>query len=441
MSEYMLTELDFERGINTLSDKVFSDNGFIEDDAATIHLLELGAIYGATGQHEESNKALEEVFWRYVEKEDGPVISLRSTGQGILAFTVATGTGSYLPTSFERIYLHALKANNYLFMNDLEGARVEVRRAYNLQRILREDMDKRRDKAVENETDKRKNDRSYRNTLSGLDTDSINRNLSPDPALQEKLATISSQYENPYAMMLAAIVYLISNEVDDARIEAVRAMKTVDSAQVARVADALKALSAGREDEPLPNVFVFAEVNSAPRKYSEDFRIINFNTGAMLKISFPVYLPVERSIDRVSLNGENLDPITDVELLAFKEYEDELPLVMIQTLTRAVSHSVKDAYLEDQFGALGALMGTVSNELLEGADTRSWTMLPGQVLFGAVHTVSPDVKLEVVRGGAPYTTSLQIDPDRINLIHLVANSRLNETFQISFEPPKDAGLD
>ena len=206
------------------------------------------------------------------------------------------------------------------------------------------------------------------------------------------------------------------------------------------MADALKALSAGREDEPLPNVFVFAEVNSAPRKYSEDFRIINFNTGAMLKISFPVYLPVERSIDRVSLNGENLDPITDVELLAFKEYEDELPLVMIQTLTRAVSHSVKDAYLEDQFGALGALMGTVSNELLEGADTRSWTMLPGQVLFGAVHTVSPDVKLEVVRGGAPYTTSLQIDPDRINLIHLVANSRLNETFQISFEPPKDAPL-
>jgi hypothetical protein len=158
MSQYMLSELDFERGINSLAEKVFSDSGYIEDNAATIHLLELGAIYGETGRHEESNEALEEVFWRYVEKEDGPVISLRSTGQEILAFTVATGTGGYLPTSFERIYLHTIKTNNYLFMNDLEGARVEVMRAYNLQRVLREDMDRRKDKALEKDREKRRND-------------------------------------------------------------------------------------------------------------------------------------------------------------------------------------------------------------------------------------------------------------------------------------------
>jgi len=440
MSQYMLSELDFERGINSLAEKVYSDSGYIEDNAATIHLLELGAIYGETGRHEESNEALEEVFWRYVEKEDGPVISLRSTGQGILAFTVATGTGGYLPTSFERIYLHTIKANNYLSMNDLEGARVEVMRAYNLQRVLREDMDRRRDKALEKDREKRRNDRSYRSTITGLDTASLHESLSPDLTLQEKLATISSQYENPYAMMLASFVFLASGELDDARIEAARAMRTVDSEQVARVADALENISDGLEGEPLPNVFVFAEVNSAPRKFSEDFRIFNFNTGALLKISFPVYAPVERSVDLVRMEGEDLDPITDVELLAFKEYEDELPLVMIQTLTRAVSHSIKDSVLEDQFGALGALMGTLSNELLEGADTRSWTMLPGQVLFGAFHSRSPDVTLEVVRAGAPYTKTLQIEPDRINLIHLVANSRLNETFQISFPPPREAPL-
>jgi hypothetical protein len=67
-------------------------------------------------------------------------------------------------------------------------------------------------------------------------------------------------------------------------------------------------------------------------------------------------------------------------------------------------------------------------------------MLPGQVLFGALHSGSPDVTLEVVRAGAPYTITLQIEPDRINLVHLVANARLNETFQISFTPPRDAGL-
>ena len=211
MSEYMLTELDFERGINSLAEKIYDDTGVIEDGAATIHLLELGAMYGATGRHDESNKALEEVFWRYVEKEDGPVISLRSTGQSVLAFTVATGTGGYLPTSFERIYLHAMKANNYLLLNDLEGAGVEVRRAYNLQRVLREDMNRRRDKAVEKDREKRKSDRSYSSTLNGLDTDSINRSLNPDPALQKKLAGISSQYENPYAMVLASAKRLASS--------------------------------------------------------------------------------------------------------------------------------------------------------------------------------------------------------------------------------------
>lgn len=436
----MLTQLDFERGINKLADKVYSDGGSIEDRAATIHLLELGAIYAATGKHEKSNEALEEVFWRYVEKEDGPVISLRSTGQGILAFTVATGTGSYLPTSFERIYLHAIKANNYLFMNDLEGARVEVRRAYNLQRVLREDMDRRRAKAVEEDRAKRRNDSSYRYNVGGIDTESINRKLSPDPALQSRLESISSQYENPYAMILASLVYLIGSEVDDARIEAVRARQTVDSAQVSRWARALEDLSAGTKGEPIPNVFVFAEINSAPRKYSEDLRIVNFNTGAILKISFPVYVPVERSIDGVRLAGEDLDPVTDVELLAFKEYEDELPIVMFQTLTRAISHSVKDNYLEDQLGGWGSLIGTVTNELLEGADTRSWTMLPGQVLFGAIHTTSPELRLEVMRAGAPHSRTLKIDPGRINVVHVSANARLNEIFQISFEPPRDASL-
>ncbi len=436
----MLSELNFEQGINSLAGKVYDDSGYIEDRAATIHLLELGAIYGETGRYEESNKALEEVFWRYVEKEDGPVISLKSTGQGLLAFTVATGTGGYLPASFERIYLHAIKASNYLFMNDPEGARVEVRRAYNLQRVLREDMNRKRDKAAEKDREKRRRDPSYWSTISGLDSGSLRASLSPDPTLRKKLATISSQYENPYAMMLASFVYLVTGEVDDARIEAVRAMQTVNSGQVARVVDALESISDGLKDESLPNVFVFAEVNSAPRKFSKDFRIVNFNTGAILKISFPVYVPVERSVDLVRLDGEDLDPITDVELLAFKEYEDELPLVMIQTLTRAVSHSLKDRYLEDQFGALGALMGTLTNELLEGADTRSWTMLPGQVLFGAFHSRAPDVTLEVVRAGAPYKTTLQIEPDRINLIHLVANARLNEAFQISFTPPREAPL-
>ena len=436
MNEYMFSETEFQRGVGQLDDRVYSGDRQIRDRASTVSLLELGAIYGAVGKLEESNQILERVFWRYVAKEEGPVISLRSTGHGLLSYTMTTGTGPYLPAVYERIYLHAIKARNFLLLNDVEAARVEVRRAYNIQRALREELERKRRQVKEEDRQRRLRDPDYGRAAGGIDVGAIHDRLDPDPALRRKLAAISSPYENAYAMMLAATVYLLEGEIDDALIEARRAAEVSGSSQASKVAGALENAQEGQGSQTVPNVLVFAEINSAPRKYSEDIRFINYSTGTMMKISFPVYRPVDRTVDRVQVDGESLDPITDVELLAFKDFEEELPVLIAQTITRAVSHALKDDYLEEELGPLGSLLGTLTNELMEGADTRSWTMLPGKVLFGALHASVPEVVLEIERAGAPIRRVLEIDPEGINLIHVVANARLSEIQQGSFDMPK-----
>jgi hypothetical protein len=395
-----------------LADELLDAEGRPKESADTARLLELGALFSEVGRYGESNEVLESVYRRYVASEEGPVISLRSTGASLAEATIAAGVSEYEPADFEKIYLHAIKARNYLLLGDREGAAVESRRAYRIERALRDRVDERKEKAAS----------------SSLPDGRLEEKTRLSPETQRRLSSISSQYENPFAMVLSSAIHLLRGERDDALIEARRAAGVTPSGEVKKLLAALEG------EGELPNLFVFVETDRAPTKFSIDVRIVNYAANSIQKISFPKYNPSEKRVYNVYAGGAELEPIADVELLALKEYEATLPWEILKTMTRAISHSAKDAALAREMKGFGGLIGTITTELLEGADTRSWTLLPQMVYFGAVKTEGPEILVAVNGRDGPRTMTAAVEGGKINFVFISANRQGTRLHQVSFEP-------
>ncbi len=397
--------------VRELSDGLVDENGEPKKDSDTADLLELGAALSENGQFERSNAVLEAVYRRFVESEEGPVISLRKTGSSFAEATISSGLSEYEPAEFEKIFLLAIKEKNYLLMGDLEGAAVEARRARLIERVLREKVD------------------SEKASVTGdLSDGRAERKLRVPEEARLRMARISSSTENPFAMLLTAFTHIARGEIDDATIEARRAALASESGQAQNLLSALE--GAG----PLPNVYIFALCGRAPVKRQVDVRLINFSTGAMQKLSFPTYNPRGRESCAVRAEDVALEPAAFTDLLAYKEFEEKLPYEIFKTFTRAIARTAKDAALQREMKGLGGLIGTISNELMEGADTRSWTMLPKMVYFGAVNSSAEELRVEVEAAGDDRRFDLKINPGGINLIVVTANAQGIAANTASFGP-------
>lgn len=395
-----------------LAKELLDNKGRPKESADTAKLLELGALFSEVGRYAESNEVLEGVYRRYVASEEGPVISLRKTGASIAEATISAGISEYEPADFEKIYLHAIKAKNYLLLGDHEGAAVESRRAYHIERALRDRVDERKGKAAS----------------SSIPDGRVEEKTRLSPETRKRLQSISSQYENPFAMVLSSAIHFLRGERDDALIEARRAASVTPSGEVKKLLAALEG-----EEEP-PNLFVFVETDRAPSKFSIDIRIVNYSTNSIQKISFPKYGPAEKRVYNVYAGGAELEPIADVELLALKEYEETLPWELLKTMTRAVSHSAKDAALAREMKGFGGLIGTITTELMEGADTRSWTLLPQMVYFDGIKTEGPELLVSVNGRDGPRTMTAAVDGGKINFVFISANRQGTRLHRVSFNP-------
>jgi hypothetical protein len=129
--------------------------------------------------------------------------------------------------------------------------------------------------------------------------------------------------------------------------------------------------------------------------------------------------------------------VLDVDLLALKEYEERLPIELTKTLMRFFSHTAKDAYLRKELGLLGQFLGSVTNEFLEGADTRGWTTLPKRVYFGALSAASSPVEIKVIglHGHPVFRQTFAVEPDRMNVIQVLASPCSMSAQSVTFPPP------
>ncbi|MBE9564374.1 MAG: hypothetical protein IMF17_03940 [Proteobacteria bacterium] len=120
----------------------------------------------------------------------------------------------------------------------------------------------------------------------------------------------------------------------------------------------------------------------APIRGEKSIHIFSSEVESNLRVAFPVYDRPKLSLyaPRISVNNQKyaMDKVEDIDDLARYSLEQDMPGIMVRATARAVVKYNTQQTASDQ-GSLAGLLMTVTNMVTERADTRSWTTLPQEI--------------------------------------------------------------
>lgn len=309
---------------------------------ATLHHLNKGTLlrlqesYAESNKHFDAAKSLIEKFNAISIKEQAASVAVNDTMK------------SYEGLPGEQMMVYSFEALNYLQMGDVEAAAIEARQFDVKQRLIAE-----------------KN--ANAKYLSGA-----------------------------FVRYLNGMVYEAAGERDSARIEmqkAVEGYKAQNSGfPVPRALTAdLARLTAGK---PAPSEVVFILHNGLGPSLDEvSIRVPNPNPqkgSALLSVSVPKFVRRPLPVDRVVLSAGSIsaasEVVEDVNDIAEKSLKDRLPAITARAVARMVVKNVaakevkkRNSEMAGSFGFLADIAVDVGAAVSERADTRTWSLLPGNI--------------------------------------------------------------
>lgn len=282
---------------------------------------------------------------------------------------------SYSGDRYEQVLLHAYMAMNYIKLNDLDSARVEM--------------------------------------------------LQADVKMQE---WGEQPEEDPFVRYLSGMIYEALGENDQALVayrKAKEAYKTTE--QKIGIPDVLK--------KDLLRLLSEQGLKNELRALKKEFRITKFKASfaskkmgelvvvlsaglAPVRGDVSITVPgVEEVVDTVrialpryynsspsfsahlSVRGASadLELVEDVDALARAALDNDLPIITARAVARAVVKHKTQKKAEEKGGALMGFLATVANVITEQADTRSWTSLPQTIQLTRVNLPAGqhDVSIEI----------------------------------------------
>jgi hypothetical protein len=441
---------------DVLTDPDEAGERHIDQGTDIITLMELGALYHYAGMYQRSNEALEIVYAHYADKEMLTDINLRNIGSNLVkgAFSEALG-GAYELVPYEKVYLHTLKALNYLLLNEPESAMVEVRRAEHQQAKIEDELAKQKAEAEEK---KAKNSEKFA-AVNQNDYDKAESEFMKQAALTDEekalISGLKDGYRNAMTYNLSSIVYELERIIDgdaaldDAALDLRKSLELYDNPGVAerythwavyrgrtKTADDQPVFrsvkraypkmvkAAYRKPDLMNNVHVFLHTGDSPRVEALDIRFPNPISKTLSKVSIPRYKPIPDQTYRLVVKGNRQTNYSgkqlDFDALAMKAYDDKLPGIYLRAITRMVVNTAVDKEMEKRAGWIGQLTAAIKNEMLEQADTRSWTSLPKVIDYGTSHVSGDSINVAVLgtSGRQLFSQDYAIEPGKVLLVDI-----------------------
>jgi hypothetical protein len=380
------------------------------------YLLERGLILHAAGELADSNRELFAAADEITAMADKAVISASDTASQAGSLLFNEKTIAYQGEPFEHVLLHAYLAMNFLFANDLTGARVEIRKLQGIQKEIRE-------RARQEADDAKSSSKGNEKTAYAVE-----RSMGQAYADQDPVASrVQNLYDDALSYALSALVYEMNGEPNDAYIDLTRAMELRPEIAELRADTYRAAVASGLRDEardlkqadpglaePVkdqPEVVVLFECGDAPLKREIGLPI---PTGSGLtRIALPKYElrsnPYQRAAVRDS-SGKVLGVTglyTDVEAIAVRGLRDRMAVLALKQAIRAVGKAVVAKQVADAAGHRGStergvaiLLMSIYNLVTEQADLRSWTTLPASLQWVRIPMTPGEHQLTVSLEGA-----------------------------------------
>lgn len=364
-----------------------------------LYYFELGELQRLKDRYADSQKAWRSADQRVQVWEDTAKTDPSKLLTSAASYVLNDKVRPYEGHDYEKVMLTTRMGLNFLAMGDYENARVAIRQTHEREAVIA-DLRGKEIAEVEQNAQKRGARTSFKE-LNGYPVQTIDNAAvnalknSYQSALSHYLAGFV--YEALGEPSLAAPGYRLANELQPNQPVLEEALRGLDQ-RVSAAPD-------GRTD-----VLFVVESGTAPARQSRQFPLpIPVNrTLILLPISFPVMtatstptLPAELGIDGVE--SLPVAPITNIDLMARRALQDEMPGIMLRAAIRSTAKAVAQYQLQHQAqqkdnGLLGlaALVLTIGTVVTESADERTWRTLPSEIAI-ARGRVTPGSHLVILQ--------------------------------------------
>ncbi|NBX26297.1 MAG: hypothetical protein EBQ99_09685 [Planctomycetes bacterium] len=408
-----------------------------------VYHLDGGTVLRASGDLSGSVKSLD---WAYgaVRPYLDEAAETKVTEEAAAVVTNQT-VRTYRGTTYDRILLNTYQALNFMQLGQGERARVELNRALNWQQDATQRNADRiaREQAAYEEAGKSK----------GYDASATLKDESFRAAMEQAYGPVwdkrgSTDYEVTFTTYLRAVTQLARGEAS-AMDQARQSFKQVagmlgDGLNEPVLADVAMADAATRGQAPPKMVYVLMETGRAPSR--KELRIdipLFIQEVPYVGAAFPLLEFHDGQVTSFSVQGGaaplNSFTLCDMDAVVKRNFDDQLPLVIVATLVSSASKAVGTYFAQRAAGDYGwaaALGGAIYQVAMNSADLRCWLTLPKQWL--AARLPRPDSgTLSVVLGDGQRLDGLALPDAPVSIVYLKSVRSGTRPLHCVFAVPND----
>ena len=434
-------------------DRVFLKDASRSGTDRLLALYELAGCYHLAGEFGRSRDFFNQADAVAQEYEGQAMISASASARGAGALLANDKVLKYEGFGYEKVLSRTLNALNYLFNNDMEGARVEVRKAEEYQRLERERHQKEVREAGPRPPQGAENAR--------LDNPAVAARYA---GLFESVRNVRNSFENAFTYYLSSQIHLARGEdgLNDAAVEIRRAFELAP--QVAEVREAYLEIARAQGGATLDQaqaVLQVADPGPAPDPAGATVVAI-FETGLvppleetrldlpagdrLYSLAFPIYgRPGPAQAPLAVTAGARVvrsSRILDTRALAVKSLQERMPAMLVRGLLGAVAKGELQVRTEKEYGAFAGLVSRLASAVVTSADRRSWLCLPAEIQVARFRLDPGRHALALDAPGLADTVTLELAPGSLSflLVRALPGFRRIDvrTFQAGPGPPPPA---
>ncbi len=413
-----ITLKQFKSAQNKLSRQIKSSDKLL-------YLMERGRVSYLAGEIVASIDDFKQAIQIFEANERKASVTASGAASQIGALLVNDNVIPYTGSAYERIFVHHYQALNYLKVDDIESAGVEIRRA-NLEQQL----------ALKKYEDELENLYNSKKTKQILNSNANYKQK--NKALLRLSGNVKNSFQNAYTFYISALIYEALGNPNDAYIDYKKALEifpdnkyilsdVIRLAQQLAMEDNLELYNKNSNSylsQPTPHdkgrLVILYENSFVPKKVEIYFPL--WVIGFMHSIAFPSYNyhPINSNHLNLIINNIKIgssEQIVDVSALAAKALEEQIPMIMIRQALRVIS---REQATRDMKNSTLGLIGSLSNLLLNRADLRSWLTLPASAEIMFTNITRGQHAITLQHGNISQSLDVKIAAGQTLILHVAA---------------------
>lgn len=399
--------------------------------------LQAGSALNASGQFDFSTRVFDHAE-TMMKAEDTENIGRKGL-EKVTATLINNNLNRYDPAVYDGVMVNTYKALNSIFLQDLQGARIEFNRAADRQRRAEETFKARIEEQKAKLAETHQQTEGEQAATSQLDFSKSEQESEQTiydafPELEEWKAY--PDFVNPYTDYLHGLYFMLASADRDDYGKARQSLRRVagmaprnDAVQTdLKVANKLRT-GAWRKHKLSPAVWVIFENGEAPAIDEVLIPLPLFlvsNKVEYAQIALPKLKERERAYPYLEIRsgGKRLgktELLASMDRVIQTEFKREFPL----KVTEAVASTLTKAFIQYQakkeLGLAGSLLAGVYQATTTRADTRNWSSLPKEVQVSRLRKPANGT-LELSAPGMSQPLKVELPDSRFSVIHVKASA-------------------